>query len=168
MQHPQIPGLKEAFKVNPLGCIQIRFTRLHLNTTGIDMMVVACQPDFSRKTFQFLNVSRCSHNTRALFIVNGYILLMYSILTRIGCKKVFKNLPKMSHFQLLAINASLHNSSPSMIFSIQINFFLISFVFQLFSGENSNVFETFETSLSDFQPLCCSLRVDHVFQLPNA
>ena len=35
LQHPQIPGLKEAFKVNPLGCIQIRFTRLHLNTTGI-------------------------------------------------------------------------------------------------------------------------------------
>ena len=24
--------LKEAFKVNPLGCIQIHFTRLHLNT----------------------------------------------------------------------------------------------------------------------------------------
>ena len=128
MQHPQIPGLKEAFKVNPLGCIQIRFTRLHLNTTGIDMMVVACQPDFSRKTFQFLNVSRCSHNTRALFIVNGYILLMYSILTRIGCKKVFKNLPKMSHFQLFAINASLHNSSPSMNVFVAFNSIYLSFL----------------------------------------
>ena len=75
LQHPQIPGLKEAFKVNPLGCIQIRFTRLHLNTTGTaDMM--ACQPDSSPKTFQFLNVSKCSHNTRALFlfIINTYCL----------------------------------------------------------------------------------------------